>query len=116
MSGSQPGPRDHREREARQRVLEEILLRPVVEEVLGLEVEPERPRRAYARAGVEQQARGQRGGAELVARHRRDRVDLGVTFEALAAVRAAEKEPVRRAIGQRLVALGLAVGAAGGSS
>src|SRR5205823_5727862 len=40
--GSEPGARDQRDREARKRVLEEVFVRALVEQVLRLDVDPER--------------------------------------------------------------------------
>src|SRR4051812_6052270 len=53
--GSQPGARDHGDREPGKRVLEEVFVRAVVEEVLRLDVDPERPGGPHARAGVHQE-------------------------------------------------------------
>src|SRR3954468_2309286 len=65
--GSQPGARDHGDREPGKRVLEEVLVRAVVEEVLRLQVDPERPGRADAGAGVQEELAADERGLERVA-------------------------------------------------
>src|SRR5258707_8535744 len=69
---SEPRPRDHRDREARQRVLEDVFVGAFVEQVLGLDVDPEGAGCADAHARVQEQLRPDERGLERVAR------DLGV--------------------------------------
>src|SRR5213082_1644095 len=68
---SEAGTRGDRERESGQRVLEEVFEGAVVEQVLRLEIEPERPDGPHADAGIEQQLGREQGGVVIVARHRR---------------------------------------------
>ena len=91
-------PRDDGEREARERVLEEVFERAIVEEVLGLDVDPERAGDARPEAGVEDELAAEQGGVVEVARHRRGDAHLAVAFDAVAAAREAEEEAVRRPI------------------
>src|SRR5438876_411039 len=75
------GPRGRLERGPRERVLEEILLRTVVEHVADFEVGPEWASHAHTRACVDTDLRGQFGRAIRVSRHRRGELDLNETFE-----------------------------------
>src|SRR5438445_8863474 len=102
---SEPGARDQRDREARKRVLEEVFVRALVEQVLRLDVDPERSGCAHADAGIEQQLAVDESGVECVARDRGCEARFAVPFEAVAAPREPREEPVRGAIGE-LVPIG----------
>src|SRR5437660_3709005 len=102
---SEPGARDQRDREPRKRVLEEVFVRALVEQVLRLDVHPERSGCADADAGIEQQLAVDEGRVEGVARDRGGEARFAVPLEAVAAPREPREEPVRRAIGE-LVAVG----------
>src|SRR5438067_8885700 len=95
---SQPGARDEGEREPGQGVLEEVLLRLVVEEILDLEVDPQRPDGADAGAGVDAQLCGEAGAVERVAGHLAAEGEARIAFEAVATARQASEELVRRAV------------------
>src|SRR3989442_1645490 len=96
---SEPGARDQRDREARKGVLEEVFVRALVEQVLRLDVDPERAGCAHADAGIEQQLAVDESGVEGVARDRGCEARFAVPFEAVAAPREPREEPVRGGIG-----------------
>src|SRR2546426_36506 len=70
------GPRGRLERGPRERVLEEVLLGAVVEQVAHFDVDPERPGHAQAGACIDADLGGQVGGAVRVPRRRRGELDL----------------------------------------
>src|SRR5882724_10035555 len=63
---SKPGAGDHGDREARKRVLEDVFEGAVVQQVLDLDVEPDRSYGAHAGSGVEEQRGAEEGGVEGV--------------------------------------------------
>src|SRR6266446_2964858 len=97
---SKPGAGDHGDREARKRVLEDVFESAVVEQVLDLDVEPDRSHGAHAGSGVEEQLAADEGGVEGVSRQRGGEAYLPVTFDAVAPVCEAREHPMGRAVGQ----------------
>src|SRR6267142_1606230 len=97
---SQPGTCDHGDREARKRVLENVFEGAVVEEVLDLDVEPDRSYGADAGPGVEEQRTADEGRVEGVPRQRGGKAHLPVPFHAVAPLREAREHPMGRAVGQ----------------
>ena len=83
------------ERQSGQRVLEEVFVGAVVEQVLGLDVEPDGAGDASADAGVEQKLSGQGSGVEVVAGHRRGGVPFRVALQPVAAPGEPREEAVR---------------------
>src|SRR3954470_23355169 len=81
----QAGAGDQRDRQPRQRVLEQVFESPVVEEGVRFEVDPDGPDGARTDAGVQQELRGLERGAIGVAGHLAGEAGLGVAFEAVAA-------------------------------
>src|SRR3954464_6190150 len=100
VAPSQAGSRDYGDREARQGVLELVFEGLVVEQVLGLDIEPEGPRDARSDRPGQDERRGLRGGVEAVAGHRGDVAELAVALDAVAGARESREEPMRWAVGE----------------
>src|SRR6267142_4993498 len=97
---SKTGAGDHGDREARKRVLEDVFEGAVVEQVLDLDVEPDRSDGAYAGSGVEQHRGADEGCVEAVPRQRGGEAHLPVPFDAVAPVRETREQPMGRAVGE----------------
>src|SRR5712664_2712428 len=100
MLESKSGAGNHGDREARNRVLEDVFEGAVVEQVLDLDVEPDWSDGAHACPGVEEQRAVDEGRVEGVPRQRGGEAHLPVTFDAVAPVGEAHEQPMGRAVGQ----------------
>src|SRR5438132_8276449 len=100
------GPRGRLERGPGEWVLEEILLRTVVEHVAHFEVGPEWAGHAHTRPCVDADLRRQLGRAVSVSRRRRGELDLKEPFEPVSLVVEPREQAVRRAVRELPPSLG----------